>query len=65
MVRIALVLHAMIATTLMGIGIVIVLSLRMSAGWQPIALAAGIGFVLSIPVSWLVARQIVRVRNQT
>ncbi|MCB2067662.1 MAG: hypothetical protein KDE15_13600 [Erythrobacter sp.] len=59
MFKIALVLHAVIATTLMGIGVIVVLSVQMHAGWQPIAIAAAIGFVLSFPVSWLIARKIV------
>ena len=58
MVRLFLILFSMIATTLMGIGIVIVLAMQMNAGWKPIALSALAGFVVSIPVTWLVARQI-------
>ena len=50
--------HAVIGTTLMGIGITAVLAMGLP-GWQPIALAAAAGFVLSLPASWLIARQIV------
>lgn len=55
--RLMWILHAMISTTLMGIGITAVLALAMP-GWKPIALAAAVGFVVSFPVSWWVARKI-------
>ncbi|GHA05865.1 hypothetical protein GCM10011617_28540 [Novosphingobium arvoryzae] len=51
------VLHAMVSTTLMGIGVTAVLAANLP-GWQPIAIAAAIGFVVALPVSWLVARKI-------
>ena len=56
MTHLMLILFSMIATSLMGIAIVVALTL----GWgtlNPIILAAVIGFVAVIPVSWLVARQ--------
>lgn len=52
-----MILHSVIATTLMGVGITGVLAAGMT-GSRPIIIAAAIGFVLSIPASWLVARQI-------
>ncbi|MCU0900536.1 MAG: CTP synthetase [Cypionkella sp.] len=58
MTRLMLILFSMISTTLMGMGIVVALTM----GWdttQPILLAAAVGFVLAIPVSWLVARQLI------
>jgi len=55
--RLMWVLHAMVSTTLMGIGVTAVLAANLP-GWQPIAIAAGIGFVVALPVSWLVARKI-------
>lgn len=58
MVRLMMILFAVIATTLMGIGVVIVLSMEMGTG-KPIIAAAAIGFLLAIPVSWLTAKQIV------
>ena len=58
MLKIALILHAVIATSLMGIGVIAVLAVDMHAGWREIALAALAGFTLAIPASWLVARQI-------
>lgn len=55
--RLMWVLHAMVSTTLMGIGVTAVLAANLP-GWQPIAIAAAIGFVVALPVSWLVARKI-------
>lgn len=60
MFKLALVLHAMIATSLMGIGVTAVLATQMNAGWVPIALAAGAGFLIAIPVSWFVAKAILK-----
>tara|TARA_R110000782_G_scaffold268689_1_gene365549 strand:- start:80751 stop:80936 length:186 start_codon:yes stop_codon:yes gene_type:complete len=57
MVRLMMALFSMIATTLMGIGVTIVLSIGMGT-WLPIIIAAATGFVIAIPVSWLTARQI-------
>ncbi len=57
MTRLMLILFSMISTTLMGIGIVIALTAGMVDATAIIA-AAVIGFVLAIPVSWFVARQI-------
>ena len=58
MLKLALILHAVIATSLMGIAVIAVLAVDMHAGWKEIALAAAAGFVLAIPASWLVAGQI-------
>ena len=58
MSRLALALYFPIATTLMGIGITAVLSLDMVAP-MPILAAVAAGLVLGVPVSWLVAKQIV------
>ena len=55
--RLMWVLHAMVSTTLMGIGVTAVLAANLP-GWQPIAIAAAIGFVVALPVSWLIARKI-------
>lgn len=61
MARLFWILLAMIATTFMGIGIVAVLAIDQNMTWKPIVFAAAAGFVLSIPVTWLVARQIVSI----
>lgn len=58
MVRVMMVLFAVIATTLMGIGVTAVLAMALP-GWKPLVLAAAAGLALSLPVSWLVARRIV------
>jgi hypothetical protein len=62
MVRLALILHAMVATVLMGMGVTAVLAAGMGTS-GPIMFAAAGGFVLSIPISWLVARLIVQART--
>lgn len=55
--RLMWVLHAVVSTTLMGVGVTAVLAANMQ-GWKPIVIAAAIGFVAALPVSWLVARKI-------
>lgn len=51
------ILFSMVSTTLMGIGVVVALTTGF-ATLQPILVAAAIGFVLSLPVTWGIARQI-------
>lgn len=63
MFRMMMILHSVIATTLMGMGITTVLAAGM-AGSRPIIIAAAIGFVISLPVSWLVARQITQIQTR-
>lgn len=58
MLRLASILYSLIGTTLAGIGVVAVLT----AGYgtlTPILISAGCGAVLALPISYLVARQIV------
>jgi len=57
MTRLTLVLFSIISTSLMGTGLVIALTMGLDT-LAPILIAAAMGFVLAIPVSWLVARQI-------
>jgi len=57
MTRLMMTLFSMIATTLMGVFVVVALTMGHVAT-QPILIAAALGFVLAIPVSWFVARQI-------
>ncbi|MCB2085153.1 MAG: hypothetical protein H6920_01325 [Sphingomonadaceae bacterium] len=59
MFRMMLVLLPVVATTLMGIAVIAVLSMDMNATWKPIALAAAGGFVVSVPFSWFVGKKIV------
>lgn len=57
MTRLMMILFSMISTTLMGMGIVFALTIgRVDA--PAIIAAAVVGFVLAIPVSWFVAKQI-------
>lgn len=57
--RLALILHFVIGTTLMGILVIIALTLGYDTG-RPILIAVIAGFVIAMPVSWLVARKITR-----
>ena len=57
MYRLMAILHSVIATTLMGIGVTAVLAAGLD-GMRPIIIAAAAGFILSIPASWLIARRI-------
>lgn len=57
MMRLASILYSLISTTLAGSFIVV----SLVAGYttlNPILIAAALGFVLAVPVSWLIARQI-------
>ena len=57
MLRLASILYSIIATTLSGIGIIGVLTAG-HVSPTAIIVAAAIGAVLAVPVSYLVARQI-------
>ena len=57
MPRLTPILFSMISTSLMGTALVVALTMGMDT-LTPILIAAALGFVLAIPVSWLVARQI-------
>lgn len=63
MLRLALILHAVVATVLMGIGVTAVLAMGKGTS-GPILLAVAAGFLLSIPVSWLIARQLMKITVQ-
>lgn len=58
MTRLMMILFSMISTTLMGIGVIVAL-VSGNDTLYPILVAAGVGFLLAIPASWLIARQIV------
>ncbi|PCJ04354.1 MAG: hypothetical protein COB16_18950 [Rhodobacteraceae bacterium] len=63
MLRLASILYSLIATSLAGIGVIIVLV----AGFVSVPAIFGsavVGAVIAIPVSWLVARQIMRTSAQ-
>ncbi len=57
MTRLMMILFSMISTTLMGVFIVAALTTGYDT-LNPILIAAAAGFVLAIPVSWWVARQL-------
>lgn len=57
MTRLTALLFSIIAPSLMGVAVIVALTTGMDT-LQPIAVAAAIGFVLGIPASWLVARQL-------
>lgn len=59
MFRMMMVLLPVIATTLMGIAVVAVLTMDMQAGWKEIVLAAVAGLAVSVPISWFVGKQVV------
>ncbi|MGD9810282.1 MAG: hypothetical protein AB7U35_02970 [Sphingobium sp.] len=58
MVRLMMIMFSVIGTTLMGVGVIVVLSMGL-AGWRPILAAAAVGFALAIPASWFTARQMI------
>ncbi|GAB1362201.1 hypothetical protein MASR1M32_14370 [Rhodobacter sp.] len=57
MLRLTMILFSIVSTSLMGAFIVAALTTGHTT-MVPILIAAGLGFVLAMPVSWLVARQI-------
>lgn len=57
MSRLMMTLFSMVATTLMGIGVVVALTTGYDT-LTPILIAAAVGFVLALPVSWFVAKQL-------
>ncbi len=57
MSKLFFILHAVIMTTLMGVAVTAVLTMNLP-GWKPIALAALAGFIVSLPVTWVIANKI-------
>ena len=57
MTRLALVIFSIASVTFMGIAVVVALVAGLDT-LVPIVAAAAVGLVLSLPASWLVARQI-------
>ena len=57
MSRLMMMLFSMISTTLMGISIVVALVTGYDT-LQPILIAAALGFVLALPATWIIGRQI-------
>lgn len=57
MLRLGLTLYSMVATTLMGIGVIAALTTGYGTA-GPILAAAAVGLVIAAPVSWWIARQL-------
>ncbi len=57
MLRLALPVFVMAAATLMGIGVVAALTAGLDT-LRPILAAAGIGLLVSVPVTWAVVRRL-------
>ncbi len=62
MTQLFLIIHIFIGSTLAGSAVIAALTLGLDTA-QPLLIAALLGFLLSIPVSWLVARKITRPRS--
>lgn len=60
MTRLASILFSIISTTLMGVAIIVAL-VSGNDTLTPILIAAAIGFVAAIPVTWIVTKKIVDV----
>jgi hypothetical protein len=57
MYRLAAILFSMTSTTVAGIAMIVVLSTGYNT-WIPIVAAVAIGFAISIPLTWWLAKQI-------
>ena len=57
MLRLASILFSLIGTTLAGSLVVVALTMGYDT-LNPILMAAGVGFVAALPVTWLVAKAI-------
>lgn len=57
MSRLFMILYSMIGTVLAGSAIVVALTMGLDT-LRPILIAAALGAVLAVPVSWFVARRI-------
>ncbi|PHQ98162.1 MAG: CTP synthetase [Marinosulfonomonas sp.] len=57
MFRLASILFSMVSATLAGIAIVVVLVLGYDT-LNPILIAAAVGFIAAIPVTWVLAKKI-------
>lgn len=57
MSKLFFIIHAVVMTTLMGMAVTAVLTMGLP-GWKPLALAAVGGFIVSVPVTWIIANKI-------
>ncbi len=61
MVRLALMLHLFIGSTLSGSAVVAALAMGQDT-LKPILVAATVGFMAAIPVSWIIAKKLYALR---
>ncbi|GAA3864733.1 CTP synthetase [Celeribacter arenosi] len=57
MTRLAGILFSIIATSLMGIAIIVALTVGQDT-LRPILIAAAIGFIAAFPITWVIAKKI-------
>ena len=57
MTRLAGILFSLISTTLMGVAVVAALTMGLDT-LKPILVAAAVGFVLALPVTWVIAKKV-------
>ncbi|KPN63673.1 hypothetical protein XMM379_002133 [Aliiroseovarius sp. xm-m-379] len=57
MLRLTAVIYTLLGATLAGIFIVVALTMGFDTG-KPIVYSAILGFILAVPVSWIVAKQL-------
>ncbi len=62
MTQLFLIIHIFIGSTLAGSAVIAALTLGLDT-LRPLLIAALLGFLVSIPVSWLVARKITAPRD--
>ncbi len=55
--RLMMLMFTIISTTLMGVGVIVALTTGYDT-LTPILIAAGIGLILSLPASWIIAKQL-------
>ena len=58
MLRLLFPIYAMLGTTLAGIGVIVVLTMGIDT-MQTVAIAAIAGFILGLPVSWMVTKKLI------
>ncbi len=58
MTRLTMILFSVISTTLMGVGMIVALTTGYDT-LTPLLVAIAIGFVAAMPVSWIIAKQII------
>ena len=61
MLRLGMILFSIVATTFMGVAIIASLTIGYDT-LRPIVVAAGAGFVLALPATWVVARKLAELR---